>query len=668
LPSLLPALFFALVEGCAFPLFSYLLSLIAAVYYDPDTAYMQSQAALYAAYLIGIGGAAGAAIILKTIFLSRLTHTATSALRASTLETLLRRPVAWHDFPEHAHSLLAARLNTHPDTIRLFVTDRLSALMAVVGNIICTVLVCFLGSLNDSAVRFAALGVGVVLPVLAASAIAQTALAASASRSSLEHVNAAAALAADAVASHRLGASYTTEPAVLAAVNAHLRESQRAGGRAAWARAVGYGLSQTGVFFAYALMFYYGGREVARGQMDLGTLVRVFMAVQTSSNQIAQIVPIGAEWSKTKDAMADVAELVDDDVIHQPVWAAADTLALAAGADGKAVAGADGLASGKGVSTTEMVEVEVASPRVVTAQDDPESSPDANASADDTCLSLPLPLDPLFPAPAPPAGSALLPPSPPAVRLHRVDFQYPTRPAPVLQQCSIDIPAGAHAAIVGHSGCGKSSVFGLLLRLYDPTNHAPADADARGPAPGTVALGDVDVATLPLPILRARVALVSQDVAILPLSVYGNIRCGHAAVTDEAVVRACKTAHIHDLIVDTLPHGYDTDLTAVTLSGGQRARIGIARALACRPDVLLLDEATAALDSALEDEVQRSLVAATRGMTTVTIAHRLSTIRHCDPILVMQEGRVTEQGTHEELVARGGVYADMVRDGDAMGL
>ncbi|MDO8211246.1 ABC transporter ATP-binding protein [Conexibacter sp. CPCC 206217] len=215
----------------------------------------------------------------------------------------------------------------------------------------------------------------------------------------------------------------------------------------------------------------------------------------------------------------------------------------------------------------------------------------------------------------------------------------------VLDGLALDIGAGETHAIVGPTGAGKSTVVKLLLRLYD--------ADG-----GTVAIDGVPVPELSFEALRGTIGYVGQDTFLFDGSVADNLRYGEPDATDEQLRTAAEQAEAHDFVA-ALPQGYDTPVgeRGVRLSGGQRQRLTIARALVRDPSILVLDEATSAVDNETEAAIQRSLLRVSRERTTIVIAHRLSTIRHADRIHVLDGGRVAEAGTHDELVARRGRYA-----------
>jgi len=201
--------------------------------------------------------------------------------------------------------------------------------------------------------------------------------------------------------------------------------------------------------------------------------------------------------------------------------------------------------------------------------------------------------------------------------------------------------------LVGPSGAGKSTVFQLLLRFYDP-------------GAGQIVLDGVATRDLSLHDLRQRIGIVPQDAVIFSSSALENIRYGKPEASD-AEVKAAAQAAFADEFISALPQGYDTFLgeRGVRISGGQRQRIAIARAMLKNPPLLLLDEATSALDAESERMVQAALESAMRGRTTLVIAHRLATVIKADHIVVLDHGRLVEQGTHAELVAYGGVYAGL---------
>ncbi len=241
-----------------------------------------------------------------------------------------------------------------------------------------------------------------------------------------------------------------------------------------------------------------------------------------------------------------------------------------------------------------------------------------------------------------------------AMALEDVTFAYDDGP-PVLDGASVEIRAGETTAFVGPTGSGKTTMVKLLLRFYDPSA-------------GRVRLDGIDIRTLRVRDVRRSIALVSQDVFLFHGTVRENIAYGRADATDDEIVAAARLAEAHRFIVE-LADGYDTIVgeRGQKLSGGQRQRISIARALVSNSPVLILDEATSAVDNETEAAIQRSLARLSHDRTMVIIAHRLSTIRNADSIYVIDGGSIVERGTHEELVAHSGIYRSlwMVQTGEA---
>jgi len=243
-------------------------------------------------------------------------------------------------------------------------------------------------------------------------------------------------------------------------------------------------------------------------------------------------------------------------------------------------------------------------------------------------------------------GVRPLPPGGAVIRFERVNFSYDGK-RQILRDLTFEVPAGGKVAVVGASGVGKSTLARLLYRFYDVNG-------------GAVRINGVDIRDVTQSSLRAAIGIVPQDTVLFNDTIYYNIHYGRPGATREEVIAAAQAAHIHDFI-QSLPDGYEATVgeRGLKLSGGEKQRAAIARAILKNPRILIFDEATSALDSKSEKSIQAELNRVARGHTTLVIAHRLSTIMDADQILVMDKGGIVERGTHRELLEHGGHYAQM---------
>jgi subfamily B ATP-binding cassette protein MsbA len=233
-----------------------------------------------------------------------------------------------------------------------------------------------------------------------------------------------------------------------------------------------------------------------------------------------------------------------------------------------------------------------------------------------------------------------------SIEIENLTFAY-EQERKILDAISIDVEAGQTIALVGPSGAGKTTLLNLIPRFYDPQE-------------GRILVDGVDIKSVTHKSLRNHISIVPQEVHLFGTSIKENIRYGRLDATDDEIIAAAKDANAHDFIMET-PKGYDALIgeKGVKLSGGQRQRLAIARAILKNPEILLLDEATSSLDSESEAQVQEALYRLMKGRTTFVIAHRLSTVQHADRILVMDSGRIVEEGTHAQLIEQNGLYSHL---------
>ena len=233
------------------------------------------------------------------------------------------------------------------------------------------------------------------------------------------------------------------------------------------------------------------------------------------------------------------------------------------------------------------------------------------------------------------------------VEVKHVTFGYDSY-NPVLKDISVSIKQGEMIGVVGHSGCGKTTLINLIMRLYDVTE-------------GEITIDDVNIKDISQNALRSQIGVVLQETHLFSGSIRDNIRYAKPHATNEEIIEAARMANAHDFIM-SLPEGYNTIVgeKGYSLSGGERQRIAIARALIHDPRILILDEATAALDTETEKLIQDAITKVTKGRTTFAIAHRLSTLRNANKLLVLDHGRLAEFGTHAELLEQKGIYYKLV--------
>ncbi|MFA7224002.1 MAG: ABC transporter ATP-binding protein, partial [Candidatus Cloacimonas sp.] len=233
------------------------------------------------------------------------------------------------------------------------------------------------------------------------------------------------------------------------------------------------------------------------------------------------------------------------------------------------------------------------------------------------------------------------------IQFQNLSFRYADHLPFIFNDITAGIEAGKTMAIVGPTGCGKTTLIELLVRIYNPPRNS-------------IYIDDYELFTIPLNVLRRDIVLVPQDIFLFSETIADNIRLGNPEASDEEVFEAARTAQVYDEIME-FEHKFDTIVgeRGVTLSGGQKQRVAIARALLTNPNILILDDALSAVDTKTERRILNRLIEIRKGKTTFIIAHRISALQHSDLIIVINNGIIAEQGTHQELLAKGGLYKDL---------
>jgi ATP-binding cassette subfamily B protein len=375
----------------------------------------------------------------------------------------------------------------------------------------------------------------------------------------------------------------------------------------------------------------YGSWLIADGRLSVGVFIQYWMYLDFVFDPIREL----AERYNVLQAAMAAAERIFNVLDTATEDAPGSVLALPAGADGAAAAGVLAAATGNdGLPLRDARD----GPAALASPGGSLAAPGGNGHPQ------PVPSTPPPESRERPARGA----GAPAIEFRHVSFSYPTGPL-VLDDVSFRVEPGERVAVVGHTGAGKTTLVNLLCRFHETPR-------------GEVLVHGRSVATLPHKELRRRIGLVQQDVFLFSESIAENIRMGEAALSEQAIESAAAAVHA-DGFVRRQPQGYATALLerGSNLSSGQRQLIAFARALARNPDILVLDEATSSVDSETEALIEDATATLMAGRTCLVIAHRLSTVVSADRILVMHKGRVHEQGTHDELMARRGLYWKLYR-------
>ncbi|KAK4052730.1 hypothetical protein OIV83_002017 [Microbotryomycetes sp. JL201] len=510
----------------------------------------------------------------QAYFAAQMGEVLARSMRFQTFAATLRQDISYFDRDENSTGHLTSRVTD--------LAQKVNSLLGITGAIIVqNIAVIVIGSII--ALVFAPKVAGVSLALVPLNLIAGFArlyVVELKDEVNKKSHGASAQMACESAAAIRTVASLRREEGCCDLYSAKLDEPQRRTNRAAVKSGFLYALSQAFAFWVIALVFWYGSRQLASGEISTRDFFVALISSTFASIETGAVFSYVPDVSKAKGAATTFFDLVDSRPVIDAEDPAGEKLALIK-TDEKAIS-----ASGR-------------------------------------------------------------------ITFKNVHFRYASRPhVRVLRGLDLEIPAGSTVAIVGPSGSGKSTIIQLVERFYDPLA-------------GQVQVDGIDISTYNIQSYRSNVALVSQEPTLYAGTVKFNITLGAMKpaeqVTQSEIEQACRDANIHDFIM-SLPDGYNTEVggKGTQLSGGQKQRIAIARALIRDPRILLLDEATAALDSQSERVVQAALDKASKGRSTIAVAHRLSTIQNADLIYVLKDGKVAERGKHSELLAKRGIYFELV--------
>jgi ATP-binding cassette, subfamily B (MDR/TAP), member 1 len=483
--------------------------------------------------------------------------------RDGAFRRFLRQDIAFFDEDQHSTGALTSFLSTETTHLASISGATLGTLISCTSTLTVAIVVALAIGWKLALVCMSA------LPVILGTGFLRFWVLAKFSAENKKHYEKSAGYACEHTNAIRTVASLTTEREIYLEYKRQLRAQLPVSLKSNLKNSSLYAASQSGMFLAFALGFWYGGKLLARGEYSLFQFFLVFNEIIFGAQSAGTVFSFAGDMSKAKNSAAELKKLYDRKPTIDP-WSE------------------DG-------------------------------------------------------APLPHAEGTL--------EFRDVHFRYPTRPdVPVLRGLNLTVKPGQYIALVGASGCGKSTTIAMLERFYDPLA-------------GGVYIDGQEISSLNLNDYRSHLALVSQEPTLYQGTIKDNVLLGvdRGEVSDEQVIQACKNANIYDFIM-SLPDGFATDVgsKAALLSGGQKQRIAIARALIRDPKILLLDEATSALDSESEKVVQAALDVAAKGRTTIAVAHRLSTIQKADIIYVFDKGVVAEKGTHQELMALKGRYRELV--------
>ncbi|OAR02191.1 hypothetical protein LLEC1_03410 [Akanthomyces lecanii] len=558
------ALVFAACSGAGIPIQSWLFAKVIIVFsYFPDAAKVQHESAFWSLMWTVLAIAAGVSYFATFLFANRAATNIRAKYQKQLFSSILYQKIAFFDEDQHSQGTMTARSTTDPKQLEEVLGTNMASVFVALFTLIGSLTIAFAFAWKLALVSFF-----VVVPILLGTGHWRIRYEIKFDEMSHAVFADSSKFASEAIGAFRTVASLTLEDTICERfrklANGHVTDAYK---EARWVTLL-FAFSDSATIGCQALIFWYGGRLLLRGEFSLESFFVCFISVLNAGETTGKALGFGPNVAQAGGAAKRILGLRDTQVKDDPT------------------AGRESFkTNGEGMK----------------------------------------------------------------IELDDITFRYPTRDLPVFNGLSLTIEKGQFAALVGASGCGKSSIISLLQRFYD-LDHGRILCDGK------------DITFSNVYAYRSHLSLVAQESSLIQGTLRENILLGvdESTVTDEMIHEVCRQASIHDFIV-SLPEGCNTDIGSrgVSLSGGQRQRVSIARALIRNPDILLLDEATSALDSESEKQVQAALERAAKGRTMVAVAHRLATVQNADVIFVLGDGKLLERGNHQELLATRGVYWQM---------
>jgi ATP-binding cassette, subfamily B (MDR/TAP), member 1 len=556
---------FAACCGAANPLQSWLFARSIDLFkYEANKPKLLDEAEFMALMWTTLAAGVGLCYFLCFIASTRMATVIRSKYQNQYFESILYQKASFFDEEDHSHGTITSRAADDP--------RQLEELMGVNMALVYIAMFTLLGSMTIALVfawKLALVAICVVLPVCIGTSYWKFKYELQFEKMNNEVFAESSKFASESIGAFRTVTSLTLEEPICdrfdRLCSGHVHEAYK---KARWVSVL-FGFADSATLACQALIFYYGGRLLTGGEIDLVAFFVCLMAVMNAGESVGSSLSFGPNAAQ--------------------VVAAANRI----------------------LSTR------------ATRLKDKNAEEDGSVGGDTM------------------GGTK--------IELRNIGFKYPTRDTPVFKNLNLTIEKGQFAALVGASGCGKTSIIALLERFYDLDR-------------GQILFDDRDITDINIYSYRKKLSLVAQEATLFQGTIRDNILLGvDAKTSDEELHQACRDASIHEFI-SSLPEGYDTNIGSrgVTLSGGQKQRLAIARALIRKPQVLLLDEATSSLDSESERQVQAAFERAGKGRTMVVVAHRLATVQNADVIFVLGEGQLLEKGSHAELLKQKGVYYQMV--------